>query len=112
MKNHSFLNKLLKVSSLTELDSIENDHEIRPLRRMKYVVNGKSGKRPFSGITENVVRRCKHYWSDYVDGIKGDGTLSKVVSTTLFLFFLTILASTAMGVLNEKNTRGKISKVN
>lgn len=111
LKNISFLNGLLVASSWKELHAVEFDHhEIRPLKAKKNTMNGNISTRPFSGIYENVARRSKHYWSDFIDGLKGDGTLRKVISTSLFLFFLTILASTAMGVLNEQNTRGKISR--
>lgn len=100
-----FFDKLLQVSSLNDLNSVrfEIKNSIGKLSKEN------EDNRPFSGIYENVKRRSKYYLSDFTDGVRGDETWSKVISTTLFLFFLTILASTAMGVLNQKNTRGKIS---
>lgn len=107
LRIQSFFNKLLQVSSLAELNSV--NFEIK--NSSDEIVKKTDGNNatPFSGICENFMRRSKFYLTDFTDGVKGDGTWSKVISTTMFLFFLTILASTAMGVLNEKNTRGKIS---
>ena len=101
-----FLNALLKVSKLSHLNSFTFQ---QPYYVGSPVQIEDTKIIPFSGLYENVIRRSGHYLSDFVDGIRGEGTCSKVISTTLFLYFLTILASTAMGVLNEKNTRGKIS---
>ena len=62
-----------------------------------------------SGILENIRRRWfKYYISDYVDGLTGNRTISKVLSTIFFLYFLCILPCIAFGVLNAKNTGGKI----
>lgn len=103
-----FFDTLLQVSSLNELNSMHFEIKDTSEEASKKIVG--NSNRPFSGIFENLTRRSKFYLSDFSDGLKGGRTWSKVTSTTLFLFFLTILASTAMGVLNEKNTRGKISK--
>ncbi|KAI1280695.1 Sodium bicarbonate transporter-like protein 11 [Halotydeus destructor] len=61
-----------------------------------------------TGIIENVKRRLKYYASDYTDGIYGDKTIHKVMATTFFLYFICILSSVALGVLNSKITEGKI----
>lgn len=112
LSRRQFFERLLTASSLTELSSIHFRFEKNQKSLQNDEKEGLTAKKPFSGIFENVIRRSGHYLSDFTDGFKGDGTCSKVISTTLFLFFLTILASTAMGVLNEKNTRGKISMKN
>ena len=41
-------------------------------------------------------------------GFVGNRTLQKTASTTIFLYFACILPNIALGVLNEKNTDGKI----
>ena len=61
-----------------------------------------------SGVKENFDRRLGYYWSDMVDGVQGPRTVAKVISTSFFLFFLCILPTLAFGVLNAKNTKGKI----
>ncbi|ELT93973.1 hypothetical protein CAPTEDRAFT_160698 [Capitella teleta] len=54
-------------------------------------------------------RRWKHTWSDYRDGFVGPRTLQKTASTTIFLYFACILPNIALGVLNDKNTDGRIN---
>ncbi|XP_072172841.1 solute carrier family 4 member 11-like [Diadema setosum] len=60
------------------------------------------------GLRDDLRRRLPHYWSDFRDGVVGHKTLQKLVSTTFFLYFACILPSIAFGVLNDKNTAGKI----
>ncbi|XP_022107670.1 sodium bicarbonate transporter-like protein 11 isoform X2 [Acanthaster planci] len=60
------------------------------------------------GLRADLKRRIPHYLSDFRDGIVGHKTLHKLVSTTLFLYFACLLPSIAFGVLNDKNTHGKI----
>lgn len=61
------------------------------------------------GLVDDFHRRWKHYVSDFRDGFVGNRTLSKTVSTTLFLYFACILPSIALGVLNDSNTDGQIN---
>lgn len=60
------------------------------------------------GLLRDFRRRWPHYLSDFKDGIRGRHTISKVVSTTLFLYFACLLPSIAFGVLNSRNTKGQI----
>ncbi|XP_022783031.1 sodium bicarbonate transporter-like protein 11 [Stylophora pistillata] len=60
------------------------------------------------GVIRDFRRRWPHYLSDFKDGIRGHRTIPKVISTTLFLYFACILPSIAFGVLNSRNTSGKI----
>jgi len=60
------------------------------------------------GLRDDLARRLPVYWSDYKDGVIGDKTLQKVMSTTMFLYFASILPAIAFGVLNDHNTKGKI----
>lgn len=60
------------------------------------------------GLRGDLKRRLPHYWSDFRDGVIGNKTPQKVISTTLFLYFACILPSIAFGVLNDKNTKGLI----
>ncbi|KAI1280696.1 Sodium bicarbonate transporter-like protein 11 [Halotydeus destructor] len=60
------------------------------------------------GIAENVQRRARFYASDFVDGVRGHRTVQKVTAATFFLYFLCLLPCIAFGVLNSKNTGGKI----
>ncbi|XP_071483927.1 solute carrier family 4 member 11-like [Diadema antillarum] len=60
------------------------------------------------GLRDDLRRRLPHYWSDFRDGVVGHKTLQKLISTTFFLYFACILPSIAFGVLNDKNTAGKI----
>ncbi|XP_078353100.1 solute carrier family 4 member 11-like isoform X2 [Oculina patagonica] len=60
------------------------------------------------GLIRDFRRRWPHYFSDFKDGIRGRHTISKLVSTTLFLYFACLLPSIAFGVLNSRNTKGQI----
>ncbi|CAG2106713.1 unnamed protein product [Medioppia subpectinata] len=60
------------------------------------------------GIVENLRRRTQYYWSDYVDGFTGPKTIHKTLSATISLYFACILPCIAFGVLDDKNTDGKI----
>ncbi|XP_054168584.1 solute carrier family 4 member 11-like isoform X2 [Oppia nitens] len=60
------------------------------------------------GIIENVSRRLKYYYSDYVDGFVGPKTLHKTISTTISLYFACLLPCIAFGVLDDKNTNHMI----
>ncbi|XP_052776560.1 solute carrier family 4 member 11-like isoform X2 [Mya arenaria] len=58
------------------------------------------------GMMQDVKRRLPHYWSDYLDGIRGPRTLQKVTATILFLYFACVLPNIAFGMLNDNNTNG------
>ena len=63
-----------------------------------------------TGMTENMKRRMlKYYLSDITDGLQDLQTVSKVISSSFFLFFLCILPCVAFGVLNSKNTNDKLN---
>lgn len=63
-----------------------------------------------TNLIENVVRRTKCYYSDFVDGLADRRAVQKTASTVFFLYFSILLPSIAFGVLNSKNTDGKIGK--
>lgn len=63
----------------------------------------------FSGVKENITRRSKVYLSDWTDGLTDAKTISKVISSAIFLYFLCLLPTLAFGVLNSKNTLNKIT---
>ncbi|XP_031566650.1 sodium bicarbonate transporter-like protein 11 [Actinia tenebrosa] len=60
------------------------------------------------GIKEDLKRRWPHYTSDFIDGVIGHRTIQKLAATVMFLYFACLLPSIAFGVLNSKNTNGKI----
>ncbi|XP_064624285.1 solute carrier family 4 member 11-like isoform X2 [Lineus longissimus] len=60
------------------------------------------------GLRCDIMRRLPHYFSDFKDGIIGHRTISKLISTTMFLYFACLLPSIAFGMLNDHNTGGKI----
>ncbi|XP_043218672.1 sodium bicarbonate transporter-like protein 11 [Amphibalanus amphitrite] len=60
------------------------------------------------GVVSDLRRRAGFYLQDYIDGIVGNKSLQKTISTTFFLYFACILPSIAFGVLNDHNTDGKI----
>ena len=62
------------------------------------------------GLKSDFLKRIPYYLDDYKDGLVGPvGTIQKTVATTLFLYFSVILPAVALGVLNDQNTKGKIS---
>ena len=78
---------------------------------MVFLQHQQEKKCPFArGIREDLERRLPHYFSDYKDGLVGNKTIQKVISTTFFLYFACILPAIAFGVLNDHNTHGKIGK--
>nr|AKN21413.1 slc4a-8 [Schmidtea mediterranea] len=61
-----------------------------------------------SGIVSDFKKRFPVYLMDFRDGFRGKGTIRKVISATIFLYFACLLPSIAFGVLNYNNTEGKI----
>lgn len=59
-----------------------------------------------NGVIEDLKRRLPHYWSDYKDGVVGNKSVQKTLSTTFFLYFACLMPSIAFGVLNSENTHG------
>ena len=55
------------------------------------------------------IYRLPFYWSDFKDGIVGNKSFSKTISTTLFLYFSIILPAIAFGNLQNDNTKGDIN---
>ena len=77
-----------------------------------YLVQQRKKRCRFAGgLQDDLRRRIPHYWADFRDGVVGDKTIQKVISTTLFLYFASILPAIAFGVLNDHNTQGKIGKL-
>ena len=65
-----------------------------------------------SFLWENIRRRYGYWYiSDYKDGVFGHSTLSKTVSTTLFLYFSVLLPCIAFGALASINTKGQIDEI-
>lgn len=62
-----------------------------------------------SGVKENISRRSRVYVSDWTDGLTDTKTISKVISSAIFLYFLCLLPTLAFGVLNDKSTKNKIT---
>jgi len=60
------------------------------------------------GVFDDLKRRQKHYISDFVDGVIGKNTLSKLTATVFFLYFACLLPDIAFGTLYEKSTDGKL----
>ena len=60
------------------------------------------------GLKQDITRRFPYYWQDFMDGLSGENTLCKVVSTTIFLYFAVLLPVIACGVINAIFTCGKI----
>ena len=66
-------------------------------------------KRPFEGIWEDLKRRLPYYWSDYKDGFVGPKHLQKTVTTVVFLYFVILLPSLALGQEYSVVTNGVIA---
>lgn len=61
-----------------------------------------------SGLLDDLKRRSKFYLSDFTDGILGERSLYKTISTTIFLYFSVLLPCIAFGVVDTNNTDGHI----
>lgn len=61
-----------------------------------------------SGLMDDITRRSKVYLSDFTDGILGERSLYKTISTTVFLYFSVLLPCIAFGVVDTNNTDGQI----
>ncbi|CAD5209194.1 unnamed protein product [Bursaphelenchus okinawaensis] len=64
---------------------------------------------PMRGLFADIRRRKASYISDYLDGLRGHRTISKLFSTIIFLYFACLLPAIAFGVLNDDNTNGGIN---
>ncbi|PAA57199.1 hypothetical protein BOX15_Mlig006279g1 [Macrostomum lignano] len=62
-----------------------------------------------NGIRADFKRRLPHYPSDFMDGLRGNATPRKVMSTITFLYFACLMPSIAFGVLNDNQTGGMIT---
>ena len=99
--NNSLGGSQLNVLQASEIDHGKHNGNITPNSDKWYHIG--------SGIKSDLSTRLPYYWSDFKDGITGKNTISKTVSTTLFLYFSVILPAIALGVLNNKTTHGDIS---
>lgn len=63
----------------------------------------------FRGIREDLRRRIPVYVSDFKDGVVGNKSIQKTISTTFFLYFACLMPSIAFGVLNANNTKGQLN---
>uniref|UniRef100_A0A7E4VBW0 HCO3_cotransp domain-containing protein n=1 Tax=Panagrellus redivivus TaxID=6233 RepID=A0A7E4VBW0_PANRE len=79
------------------------------LSQAKEQVFGQGRWYPFRGLIQDFQRRRAHYYSDFVDGITGERTISKLFSSVIFLYFACLLPAIAFGVLNDDNTEGGIN---
>lgn len=61
-----------------------------------------------SGLVSDIRRRASFYVSDFLDGVRGDQSLYKTISTTIFLYFSVLLPCIAFGVVDTNNTDGQI----
>ncbi len=65
--------------------------------------------RPGAGLLHDLRRRLPLYLSDWTDGVRGPKHLQKTISTTLFLFFIILLPSLALGESFAAGTQGAIA---
>ncbi|KAI1710464.1 HCO3- transporter family domain-containing protein [Ditylenchus destructor] len=79
------------------------------LSQAKEQVFGLGAWFPCRGLVEDFKRRKRHYWSDYLDGLRGHRTMQKMFSSVIFLYFACLLPAIAFGVLNDDNTNGGIN---
>lgn len=68
-----------------------------------------SWKQVGRGVYDDLKRRWPHYKSDYVDGVIGKNTISKLLATVLFLYFACLLPDIAFGTLYQESTDGKLN---
>ena len=61
-----------------------------------------------SGLINDFKLRLPVYVSDYLDGLRDFGTINKVFSTILLLYFSILMPAIAYGVYFEKSTSKKI----
>ncbi|PAV84938.1 hypothetical protein WR25_08495 [Diploscapter pachys] len=64
---------------------------------------------PGKGIAQDLRKKLRFYASDYLDGIKDFRSVSKVISSTVFLIFTILPTSISYGILNTDNTKGSIN---
>ena len=77
--NNSHGGSQLNVLHASEIDHGKNNGNNSPNIDKWYHIG--------SGIKSDLSTRLPYYWSDFKDGIIGKNTISKTVSTTLFLYF-------------------------
>ena len=77
--NNSLGGSQLNVLQASEIDHGKHNGNITPNSDKWYHIG--------SGIKSDLSTRLPYYWSDFKDGIIGKNTISKTVSTTLFLYF-------------------------
>lgn len=65
---------------------------------------------PGRGVLQDLRRRLPFYKSDFLDGIVDSRSFQKTISSATFLYFIVLPTAIALGMLNEENTKGKISE--
>uniref|UniRef100_A0AAF5I1G2 Bicarbonate transporter-like transmembrane domain-containing protein n=1 Tax=Strongyloides stercoralis TaxID=6248 RepID=A0AAF5I1G2_STRER len=104
-EEEEFKTKILSYSK--ELCKISDEKEIE-----KFNTNVKNKWEPFLCIINDFKGRWKYYLSDWWDGLSDYYSISKTISTTIYLFFIILLTTIALGMLNENNTKSKITVSN
>ncbi len=66
-------------------------------------------KTPFVGIWKDWKRRAPWYCQDFIDGFVGPKHLQKMISATVFMFFIILLPSLALGESFSVGTNGIIA---
>ncbi len=69
------------------------------------------GMRQISGMLCNMDAKWKNVKNNGFSGVRGPNTIQKLLSSVVFLYFACLLPSIALGVLNDDNTHGAISKL-
>ncbi|XP_028657284.1 sodium bicarbonate transporter-like protein 11 isoform X3 [Erpetoichthys calabaricus] len=77
-------------------------HKPKPFKGQSILQTGR-------GISEDFFRRLPSYISDFTDGITGSNkSISKYITTAIFLYFACLLPALAFGSLNDETTEGEI----
>ncbi|KAG2465427.1 S4A11 protein, partial [Polypterus senegalus] len=77
-------------------------HKAKPFKGQSILQTGR-------GISEDLFRRLPSYISDFTDGITGNNkSISKYITTAIFLYFACLLPALAFGSLNDETTEGEI----
>ncbi|XP_013396619.1 sodium bicarbonate transporter-like protein 11 [Lingula anatina] len=102
--------KQLLLEHSEELSKQESKPDMRKGSTSEALVDELKGSfYPGRGMLADLKRRLPYYWSDYRDGIVGPNTISKCLSSTIFLYFSCLLPTIAFSEVNHKSTHGAMA---
>uniref|UniRef100_A0A0K0FXR3 Sodium bicarbonate transporter-like protein 11 (inferred by orthology to a human protein) n=1 Tax=Strongyloides venezuelensis TaxID=75913 RepID=A0A0K0FXR3_STRVS len=100
-----FISKITEYSNEIYMDNKKNEFK-------NSNINIKNKWEPLLCFINDFKGRWNNYPSDWYDGLSDYRSISKTISTTIYLFFTILLTTIALGMLNENNTNSKITVSN